>query len=225
MGYNPNMHNRRSYRLKGYDYNQAGLYFITICVKNMECTFGEIVNSEMVLNKIGRIADECWLEIPKHFPKILLYEYSIMPNHMHDILHLKQDGCVPNKKIGNSLVGTSHVMSLQDDPNKNSGNNVVSHPDKLFPLEYTLFTPIPGIDFSTNNQRKFSNPLPESVSVIIQQYKASVKRNCNKSNEYEFNWQSRFYDHVIKDEQSYLRIADYIKSNPKNWKDDKYYKK
>ena len=61
MGYIPNLHNRRSYRLKVYDYSQAGLYLITICVKNKYCIFGNIVDSEMVLNDVGKIADDCWL--------------------------------------------------------------------------------------------------------------------------------------------------------------------
>ena len=51
--YNPNIHHRRSIRLKGYDYSQAGLYFVTIVTKNRECFFGEIVSDEMVLNDSG----------------------------------------------------------------------------------------------------------------------------------------------------------------------------
>ena len=35
--YDPEIHNRRSIRLKGYDYLSAGAYFVTICVKNREC--------------------------------------------------------------------------------------------------------------------------------------------------------------------------------------------
>ena len=46
--YNPNIHHRRSIRLKGYDYSQAGLYFITICVQNRACLFGEIVGASLV---------------------------------------------------------------------------------------------------------------------------------------------------------------------------------
>ncbi|MDR2968246.1 MAG: hypothetical protein LBV32_01425 [Tannerellaceae bacterium] len=53
--YNPNIHHRRSIRLHGYDYSQEGLYFVTICVQNRECLFGEIMDGEMILNEIGRI--------------------------------------------------------------------------------------------------------------------------------------------------------------------------
>ena len=86
--YNPEIHHRKSIRLKGYDYSQAGLYFITICCANRECLFGEIKNNEMILNDAGKIANECWLEIPKHFPNAILHEYIVMPNHIHGIIEL-----------------------------------------------------------------------------------------------------------------------------------------
>ena len=67
--YNPDIHHRKSIRLKGYDYSQAGLYFITICCQDRIWRFGEIVaveNSQpkMILNDAGIIANDCWLEIP-----------------------------------------------------------------------------------------------------------------------------------------------------------------
>jgi REP element-mobilizing transposase RayT len=88
MSYNPNIHHRRSIRLKGYDYSQAGLYFVTICVQNRECVFGKIADNEMILNDVGRVAQQCWLEIPQHFPHAILHEYVVMPNHIHGIVEL-----------------------------------------------------------------------------------------------------------------------------------------
>jgi putative transposase len=86
--YNPNIHHRRSIRLKGYDYSQEGLYFITINTKDRECLFGEIVDGKMVLNDAGKIANKCWLEIPKHFPDTVLHDHIVMPNHVHGIIEL-----------------------------------------------------------------------------------------------------------------------------------------
>lgn len=68
MPYNPNIYHRRPIHLKGYDYAQAGLYFITICCKDRACLFGDVVNREMVMNDAGCIANECWLQISNHFP-------------------------------------------------------------------------------------------------------------------------------------------------------------
>src|SRR5574344_842084 len=88
MDYNPNIHHRRSIRLRGYDYSQSGLYFITICTNNRECLFGHIASGEMHLNDAGKIANECWSNIPNHFPNARLHQYIIMPNHIHGIIEL-----------------------------------------------------------------------------------------------------------------------------------------
>lgn len=84
--YNPRIHNRQSTRQKGYDYSQAGLYFITMCCYERACLFGNIMNGSMVLNDAGKIANACWLEIPQHFPHVVLHEYVIMPDHVHGII-------------------------------------------------------------------------------------------------------------------------------------------
>jgi REP element-mobilizing transposase RayT len=92
MSYNPHIHHRSSIRLKGYDYSQAGLYFVTICVPNKQCLFGEIVNGEMILNESGKIVSYYWLEIPQHFPDAILHEFVIMPNHIHGIIEITNVG-------------------------------------------------------------------------------------------------------------------------------------
>ena len=93
MKYNPDIHNRRSIRLKGYDYSQAGLYFITICTQNRLCLFGEIVDDGMgtticVLNEYGGIAQKEWIQTSKMRPNIRLDVFVIMPNHMHGIIEI-----------------------------------------------------------------------------------------------------------------------------------------
>ncbi|MCW9708730.1 hypothetical protein [Fodinibius salsisoli] len=60
MNYDPKKHNRRSLRLKGYDYSSPGLYFVTICTYDRRCLFGEVANGNMVLNKWGKIARDEW---------------------------------------------------------------------------------------------------------------------------------------------------------------------
>ena len=199
--YTPELHHRNSIRLKGHDYSQAGLYFITICVKDREYSFGEIIHDKMILNSAGIIADKCWLEIPNHFPHTILHEYIIMPNHIHGIIELVRNIVRPLHDVG-----TRHVVSLRDNPDNHVGASHV--------------IPIPG---PQHNQNQFSKPIPGSVSVIIQQYKSSVKRLCNKNNIANFQWQSRFYDHIIRDERSYHRIAEYIINNPVEWNDDKFF--
>src|SRR5690554_4014593 len=92
--YNPNTGNRRelpqrrSIRLKGYDYSQAGMYFITICCQNRICRFGNIENNKMVLNEYGKIAYDEWMKLSERFPNFELDVFQIMPNHIHGIITL-----------------------------------------------------------------------------------------------------------------------------------------
>ncbi|TDB62323.1 hypothetical protein [Arundinibacter roseus] len=65
-------------------------------------------------------------------------------------------------------------------------------------------------------------PKADSVSFILRPYKSAVTKHANRLS-YENGWQTRFYDHIIRDDAEYQRIADYIANNPGNWRDDKYY--
>jgi len=86
--YDPSIHHRRSIRLRGWDYGKPGNYFITICCQDKVCLFGEVVQGKMILNQAGKIAQECWLAIPQHYPNTTLHEFIIMPNHVHGIIEI-----------------------------------------------------------------------------------------------------------------------------------------
>lgn len=83
-----NRYRIESIRLKNFDYSQPGAYFITIVTHHRQCLFGTIANGTMQLNESGKIAHQCWMEIPKHFPHTTLDEYIVMPNHIHGIIVL-----------------------------------------------------------------------------------------------------------------------------------------
>ena len=84
------LHNRRSIRLKGYDYSQKGIYFITLCCQDKQHFFGEIQNGNMILNELGEIIKEEWEKTPLIRTNISLGAYIIMPDHFHAILHIDQ---------------------------------------------------------------------------------------------------------------------------------------
>ena len=92
MPYNPDIHHRRSIRLQGYDYSQAGAYFLTVCAYERECLFGEIIDSEMYLNDMGRIVADEWLKTPAIRAEIELDEWVVMPNHFHGIAVITDAG-------------------------------------------------------------------------------------------------------------------------------------
>src|SRR5690242_5527763 len=83
-------HHRRSIRLKGYDYSQEGAYFVTIVTWHRECLFGKIINGEIRLNKLGKIVEWEWLDLPKRLSYVELGAYAVMPNHFHGIVFLRE---------------------------------------------------------------------------------------------------------------------------------------
>lgn len=89
--------NRQSIRMKGWSYT-SGCYFVTINTHANQPLFGAVMNGRMVLSEAGRIAENCWREIPAHFPMVQLDEFVIMPNHMHGLLHLRRAD-VPGRAV------------------------------------------------------------------------------------------------------------------------------
>lgn len=86
MRFDPQRHHRRSIRLKGYDYTQAGAYFVTLITHQRECILGEIVAEEMRASPLGEIAAACWDDLPHHFTNAALDAWVVMPNHLHGIV-------------------------------------------------------------------------------------------------------------------------------------------
>ena len=210
MPYNPTIHHRRSIRLKGYDYSQAGMYFVTICVQNHSCLFGKIVGGDMVLNDIGKIVEKCWLEIVQHYPNAVLHEYIVMPNHVHGIIELTNDGndtqppvLSPNDNDTQPSVGAKN-FSPNETPNE------------------TPVTPNNNDTQTTIGAKNFS-PLrgtSRTIGAIVRGFKIGVTKQLGYS-----VWQRNYWENIIRDEQSYQRIANYIINNPINWKGDKFYTK
>jgi REP element-mobilizing transposase RayT len=86
MSHDSNKNQRRSIRLKDYDYSQAGAYFLTICTYNRKCLLGEVINGEMVLNELGKVVEREWLRATEIRSHVELDEFIILPNHIHGII-------------------------------------------------------------------------------------------------------------------------------------------
>ena len=95
MKYSPEIHHRRSIRLKGYDYSPAGLYFITLCTQDSLHLFGKIENEKMDLNDSGIMIEKWWNKLKNRFPKIELDEFIVMPNHFHGIIQINNTNTTP----------------------------------------------------------------------------------------------------------------------------------
>jgi len=172
--------------MKGYDYSQEGLYFITVCIDDKKCLFGKIkpadeigVQSmnEMILNDAGKIANECWLQIPLHFPDVILHQHIVMPNHIHGILEITKSGAV----------------GVENERNQN---------------------------IEPRRQNEYQKIIPRSIGSIVRGFKTGVTKWFRNNTDIVDVWQRNYYEVVIRNEQSYDQIADYILNNPGNWKND-----
>jgi len=87
---NPEAHSfrRKDIRIPEFDYSQPGAFFVTIVTKDRKTLFGQVDNGKMVLNNVGKLAEEVWLALPTHFPNVELGEWVIMPNHIHGIISI-----------------------------------------------------------------------------------------------------------------------------------------
>ncbi|MGQ7867805.1 transposase [Sunxiuqinia sp. sy24] len=187
-----------SARLQNWDYGSNASYFVSICTHNRACYFGHTADQKMVLSETGDIARHYWLAIPNHFAFIELGAFVIMPNHVHGILifNKPENGQTPD-----------HKNSGMNAPNDIDGGLVET----------------PNLGVSTTGQTAAASEKwkPDTLGVIINQYKRAVTINARKINS-DFAWQSRFHDHIIRNDQSLQRISNYIRNNPANWKDDQF---
>ncbi len=188
--FNPNIHHRRSIRLKEYDYSQEGVYFVTICTEKKECLFGDIVNGKMVLNDAGKIVDQCWLEIPQHFSNVQLHEHIVMPNHVHGIIE------ITNRGVG------ANYYSPNDDTN--GYNKRANNHSPLRPAQ------------------TFRSP-SKTVGSIVRSFKIGATKWFRQNTDIYVVWQRNYYEHIIRNGNSYQKIAEYIVTNPAKWADDKFY--
>src|SRR4051812_4789683 len=85
---------RSSLRLKDYDYSQAGAHFVTVCTQSRLCLFGDIIGEEMLRNAAGHMVEHWWLQLPSKFVSVDVDQYVVMPNHVHGIVVLSEEGPV-----------------------------------------------------------------------------------------------------------------------------------
>jgi len=206
--HNQNKINRRSIRLKGFDYAQEGMYFITICCQDLVCLFGEIVNfdtaeyvetepfdskkifdktmvpplqSKMILNDAGKMIEKWFFKLEKKFLNIKCHSFVVMPNHFHCIIQIVGTEIIVASKISSQLKKGEHMGS-------------------------PLHRQIQWFKTMTTNE-------------YIRCVKTLGWRHFNVR-----LWQRNYYEHIIRNEKSFLKISEYIMNNPAKWTDDKFCK-
>ena len=225
--YNPKIHKRKSIRLKGYDYSQAGLYFITICCQDKLCRFGQVVNGEMVLNDFGLIAYNEWLKTPEIRPNVKLGDFIIMPNHMHGIIHILYRD--PSRKgeshSPNNTQQKTDVRGMKDICDTSSAKreqNPNRKGESHSPYNTQPKTDVRGMkDICDTSLRSPS----QTIGAILRGYKSAVTKQLKSLGFHEKLWQRNYYEHIIRDDRAYHNISKYIINNPRKWSEDKFCKK
>ena len=224
---NNDLPNRRSIRLKGYDYAKPGVYFITICTDDRQCNFGRSENSTIKLSPIGKIAEKSWEKIPEHFRNVALDRYVIMPNHIHGIIVITDktvsDIIRENKCRGvkfNAPTNNKSQYFSEGCNDKHIDNVGVQNFEPLRTNEIKKNRR--GVKFNapTNNKSQYYSqisPKSGSLPVIIRTFKSSVTRWCKNNGFKNFRWQRNFYDRIIRNEKELLQIRQYIINNLLQW--------
>ncbi|MBI3133385.1 MAG: hypothetical protein HYZ14_01810 [Bacteroidetes bacterium] len=189
--YDPLIHNRKSLRLKGYDYSLPGLYFVTICTHKKKELFGSVIDKKMILSDGGKIANLCWLEIPDHFPMVNLHAFVIMPDHIHGIIEI--------------MDATPHEVA-ENFPPLHGAN--VSH---------VMLSKSNYFEFHELNHISKPGPSSKNLPSVIRGFKIGVTKWFRTNTNIEIVWQRNFWDEIILNKKQYNQITHYIESNPKNW--------
>ncbi|MDD2285334.1 MAG: hypothetical protein PHQ11_08060 [Paludibacter sp.] len=225
-----NKYRIQSHRMPEWDYANNGIYFITLVTQNRECYMGQInENSEIIYSDFGNIIYDEWVKSFEVRDELFLDEFIIMPNHLHAIVVLDRNWI-------NKPNGDLHDLHKMDKMDKMHKMHVETHGRASLqsplqsPLQFPLQSPLQSIVQSEKQQfvRK-----PTSISSFIAGFKSAInskiddyidenKLKIPKYNRNNHFFQSNYHDHIIRNDNEYVRIKEYIINNPIKWHDDTF---
>jgi len=224
------MKSRKANRLKGYDYSKDNLYFVTSCVKNMECCFGGVVS-------VGTGRD------------LSVHNRDNHPDNHPDNYPDKNSNIIFNNHPNNHPDRNFNIIS-NNHPEKNHeieaemilnefgiiANNQLEWLQNQYPYIFLhSYIVMPNhihavIEIDSNLLKTVQNLYePEkivkikSLSQIMGAFKTTSSKLIHEAGNIDFAWHRSFHDHIIKDEKAYLNIVNYIENNPNSWNKDKFY--
>ena len=152
----------------------------------------------MILSPIGEYAKQQLQTINERYLYAEIMLWTIMPNHIHLILSIDSSK-IPHKKRDVPVVGNDNIQKIGDV--SGHGGDVSGHVST-------------AIECAVQGQSWLSN--------VICQFKQSIKRFANQ-HEIEFAWQTRFHDHIIRNQKEMDLITEYIENNVRKWEEDCFY--
>jgi REP element-mobilizing transposase RayT len=197
MRFHPERHHRRSIRLKGYDYRQAGAYFVTICTQDRAFLFGQVVHDEMQLNDAGKMVYDIWNDLPAFYPGVQTDAFIVMPNHIHGIIILV--GADPRVCPAQPSIGVGPRAYPDSGPRACPGQpQEMGQPQGVAP---TLGLPDVVHRFKTMTTKRYADAVKR---LGWEPFRGRL-------------WQRNYYEHIIRNEESLNRIREYILTNPMRW--------
>jgi putative transposase len=190
MPYDPFKDHRRSIRLGGYDYSQAGMYFVTLCTMNRDFIFGDVSGGAMHSNQFGEIVSKWWYELPNYYAPVELDEFVVMPNHINGVIVIT-DSSGAGPSPANVGAGVS-PLGCGESSRPNAG--------------------------STPSRLSAKRTLGQLVGYFKFQITKEINQLAHTG--YAKVLQRDYYEHIIRSERERDAIADYIRNNPGNWGDD-----
>ncbi len=123
---------RKPTRLLNYDYNRNGCYFITVCVKDMQCLLSSVVGNaapsvpEIILSEYGKIVESEILKMNSIYQNIQATHYAVMPNHIHMIIEIIDNSGkgTPGAAFPTRSILSNYVRTLKRFCNKKFGCNI-----------------------------------------------------------------------------------------------------
>jgi REP element-mobilizing transposase RayT len=194
MSFNPQKQHRRSIRLAGYDYREAGAYFVTVCAARKRPVFGRIENGVMHPNVYGRIVIEEWERMAELRQDIALDEWVVMPNHFHAII-CRGMACHAQNDAQNDAQNTNQNHALITD------EGMASHaPTFGRPQSGSLAMVIGGFKGGVTRRINAYRTERGLAPVVV--------------------WQRNYYERIIRDETELNHTRRYLIEIPQNWDSD-----
>ncbi|PQJ31322.1 hypothetical protein BST92_05010 [Nonlabens arenilitoris] len=198
-----NLHNRKSLRLKGYDYTSVGRYFVTIVTRNRLHLFGKVVDGEMVLNEFGKIAEREWINTLRLRNNVSLGAFMIMPDHIHLVINIE--------------VATPQTEYSSEELERRAG--AVGGKDIC--KEGSLGSLVRGYKAAITNQvKQLIYAYQEGKSTITETALNEIRPLIRRVDLKKTIWVRNYHEIIIRDQRAYLNISRYINNNPKKWDED-----
>lgn len=219
------MSDRHAFRAEWHDYN-SGIYFVTICSKDKQHIFGKISDGQIYLSPIGKIIKNCLISIPIHHNDVELWNYVVMPNHIHMVL------CVGVPPVGAQYFAPAMTTPAMTTPETTTSETTTS--ETTTPEQNTGCLKLPR-----HGDPRIDNHFNSRLAVIIRSFKAACSIEVNRQLRSLPSslraqiiaplpagggiWQRNYHDHIIRNQRAFENIMNYVDTNIEKWNQDCFY--